>query len=158
MVELRHQVISTFLSNDCKGLRDLSVCPTRTSGDNDLSCLKNQCRNHHDERRFYNNIIISIHLLTANELAMTITTTMISRKQRQLKDKVTLHSINVGSNQCTQNWKNKPEQIKRKWIAQTDTNQMWAEKLKRHTCNMHSKNLLQCYKGVRSWKRYHAVV
>ena len=38
-----------------------------------------------------NDIIISIHLFIAYELAM-MTTTTISRKQRQPKDKVTLHS------------------------------------------------------------------
>lgn len=39
MVELKHHVISTFLNNDCTGLRDLSVCPRRTIGDNDFHVL-----------------------------------------------------------------------------------------------------------------------
>ena len=43
MVELKHRVISTFLNSNCTGLRDLSVCPRRTIGDNDFHVLILTC-------------------------------------------------------------------------------------------------------------------
>lgn len=39
MVDLKDRVISTFFNNDCAGVRDLSVCPRRTIGDNDFHVL-----------------------------------------------------------------------------------------------------------------------